>query len=103
MNIDEHVGYTLASDDMFHGPEPASQIGKAPSPPAHATHCLSNAGSEPGMRTETGFENQPFLFIPPLPDVSAAPPDFRRDPRPGKCKDSIGRRSKDSERHGFLA
>ena len=41
MNIDEHIGYTLASDDMFHGPESVSQIRKTPSPPTPATYCLS--------------------------------------------------------------
>lgn len=41
INIDEHIGFTLVFDEMFHGPEPVSQIKKIPSTPTHTTSLLS--------------------------------------------------------------
>lgn len=41
INIDEHIGFTLVFDEMFHGPEPVSQIKKIPSTPTHTTSFLS--------------------------------------------------------------
>lgn len=42
INIDEHIGFTLVFDEMFHGPGPVSQIKKIPSTPTHTTLCSPN-------------------------------------------------------------
>lgn len=47
INIDERISFTLAFDEMFHGPEPVSHIKKIPSTPIHPLLFFPNFGLHP--------------------------------------------------------
>lgn len=72
MNVDEHAGASLASDDKLCGPHHFPRLGK-PHPCPHTTDLLSGLRFASHRRGQTGFENQPFLYIFSLPSVSGGP------------------------------
>lgn len=51
INIDEHIGFTLAFDEMFHGPELVSQIKKIPSTPTRHFFSLQTLVYMPQTQT----------------------------------------------------
>lgn len=73
MNMDEHIGASLASDDMFCGPHHFPRLGK-PRPCPHRMDLLSRLCFAAQRRGQTGFENQPFLYIFSFPLCQQCPP-----------------------------
>lgn len=73
MNMDEHVGASLASDDTFHGPHHFPRLGKS-RPCPHTMDLLSELCFASQKCGQTGFENQPFLYIFSFPPCQRCPP-----------------------------
>lgn len=73
MNMDEHVGASLASDDTFHGPHHFPRLGKS-RPCPHTMDLLSELCFASQKCGQMGFENQPFLYIFSFPPCQRCPP-----------------------------
>ena len=103
INIDEHISFTLAFDEMFHGLNQLPRLRKYHPRPHTPLLFSPNFGLHLRDRDIIGFEKSVFsfhLFVPPL--FQGVSPSLLKQSWVQRNAQTHRPKFKDSERLGFL-